>query len=174
MFKVWMEGRSAAFTAGVPLVVIVVAITATMTGLFMYRRSNTQTAAQPDPTHSAGLIWIKALSLSSFWCNEVLSCLCFLLFIRYSHRVSWWLWKCRVWGWAQRFSFTTSFTPTCCDLFCFICHFSESTTFYLYLTDPLSQQADSLYDEFDDENLCTCKRFRSYEIVTTLIKFSSY
>ncbi|XP_030250026.1 uncharacterized protein LOC115567496 isoform X2 [Sparus aurata] len=74
MFKVWMEGRSAAFTAGVPLVVIVVAITAALTRLFIYRRCSTQTAAQPDPTHSA---------------------------------------------------------------------------------DPVSQQADSLYDEFDDENLCT-------------------
>lgn len=36
--------------------------------------------------------------------------------------------------------------------------------FTFCLTDPASQEADSLYDEFDDENLCTCKQLHSYEI----------
>ncbi|XP_073340703.1 uncharacterized protein [Pagrus major] len=54
MFKVRMEGRSAFFSAAVPSVIIVVAITAALTGLLIYRRRNTQTAAQPTLRHSAG------------------------------------------------------------------------------------------------------------------------
>ncbi|XP_036930197.1 uncharacterized protein LOC119006013 isoform X1 [Acanthopagrus latus] len=99
MSKVWMEGKSAAFTAGVASVMIAVAITAALTGLFIYHRRNTQTAAQPAPTLSAG-----------------------------PH-------------------------TECLDGY-------ESVDF----EDPASQEADSLYDEFDDENLCTCKQLHSYEI----------